>query len=400
MVEERKKVHDERSSRIIRSSTSEPTSDLSSSPPTRDIVSTFAAHKATYQRAVRSVSMDRSPYAPLTPSSDGPNPLRPYYRPPSIGFSDPTSTSAHIPKPGNNASSSASFGSGILPDLSYDDILGDRSSGPSTLEAVRALTDQMMWKYSSVFLAQPFEVAKMVLQVRWGGELERAAAARAKAANGRSNNDWRGGSYRGAQGSDSGRIVMDDSEDEEEDDDDESSYFTSATPAGSSRREARPFTPDTAGSGGSRRDSERERGRERKSKSLSRFEDEHKLDLRRADSLMEVLAQLWQREGAWGVWKGTNVTFLHGVLLKTVETWTRGMLSALLNLPDPGVVVSAGGIGGLDILDSPSPLSSLGIAVAAAGVAGLLLAPLDAVRTRYVIVNVDAMLLCTLMDYD
>lgn len=61
------------------------------------------------------------------------------------------------------------------------------------------------------------------------------------------------------------------------------------------------------------------------------------------------------------------------------------MLAALLNLPDPGLLSEAGGgVGGLDILDSPAPFASLGIVVAAAGVAGLLLAPLDIVRTRYV----------------
>lgn len=100
---------------------------------------------------------------------------------------------------------------------------------------------------------------------------------------------------------------------------------------------------------------------------------------------MDVLSQLWQREGAWGVWKGTNVTFLYSLLLKTVETWTRSMLAALLNLPDPGLLSEAGGgVGGLDILDSPLPFASLGVVVVAAGVAGLLLAPLDIVRTRYV----------------
>jgi len=98
---------------------------------------------------------------------------------------------------------------------------------------------------------------------------------------------------------------------------------------------------------------------------------------------MEVLSQLWQKEGAFGLWKATNVTFLYGLLLKTLETWSRSMFAALLNLPDPGVILgSSAGVGGLDVVDSPSPLFSLGVAVAAAGVAGFLLAQLDIVRTR------------------
>ena len=47
-------------------------------------------------------------------------------------------------------------------DLNYDDFLGE--SGPSTGQSIKAILDQAVWKYSSVFMAQPFEVAKMVLQ--------------------------------------------------------------------------------------------------------------------------------------------------------------------------------------------------------------------------------------------
>jgi fusion and transport protein UGO1 len=105
--------------------------------------------------------------------------------------------------------------------------------------------------------------------------------------------------------------------------------------------------------------------------------------MRRPDSLLEVLAQLWQKESAWGVWKGTNMTFVYNFLLKTTESWTRSLLSALLNVPDPGLVSGAArGLGGLDIMDSPNPLTSLGVAVAAAAIAGLALAPLDLIRTR------------------
>jgi mitochondrial fusion and transport protein UGO1 len=60
------------------------------------------------------------------------------------------------------------------------------------------------------------------------------------------------------------------------------------------------------------------------------------------------------------------------------------LLSALLNVPDPALLGSAAnGIGGLDIIDSPNPLMSLVVAVAAAAIAGLTLAPLDLIRTRY-----------------
>ena len=88
------------------------------------------------------------------------------------------------------------------------------------------------------------------------------------------------------------------------------------------------------------------------------------------------------------MWKATNATFIYNVLSKAIESWTRSLLSALLNLPDPSALVggpsdiAASALGGLDVLDSPSPWTSLAVAVAASSIAGLLLAPLDLVRTR------------------
>jgi fusion and transport protein UGO1 len=103
-----------------------------------------------------------------------------------------------------------------------------------------------------------------------------------------------------------------------------------------------------------------------------------------------VIAQLWQKESAWGVWKGTNVTFIYNFLLKTTESWFRSAISAILNVPDPGLVSSASGFGGLDIIDSPSPLMSLGVAVAATAIAAVVLAPLDLIRTRLIITPISS----------
>lgn len=95
---------------------------------------------------------------------------------------------------------------------------------------------------------------------------------------------------------------------------------------------------------------------------------------------MEVMGQLWQKEGAWGVWKSSNTTFVYGVLFKTIESWSRGLLAALLNVPDPGVIAGLGAA--VDVGESQYPWASLGVAVAAAAAAGVLLAPLDIVRTK------------------
>jgi fusion and transport protein UGO1 len=104
-----------------------------------------------------------------------------------------------------------------------------------------------------------------------------------------------------------------------------------------------------------------------------------------------VIAQLWQKESAWGVWKATNCTFIYNFLLKTTEGWFRSLISAVLNVPDPGLLgTSATGIGGLDIVDSPSPLTSLGVAVAATAIAAILLAPLDMIRTRLIVTPISS----------
>lgn len=94
-----------------------------------------------------------------------------------------------------------------------------------------------------------------------------------------------------------------------------------------------------------------------------------------------MIAQLWQKEGAWGVWKGSNATFLYSVLQSLLENWSRSLLSALFNVPDLGVKQDMDRL--VDIA-SPYPWASLCVAASAAVVTGLILSPLDLVRTRYV----------------
>ncbi len=105
----------------------------------------------------------------------------------------------------------------------------------------------------------------------------------------------------------------------------------------------------------------------------------HQLGIRTPDSVLEVIAQLWQKEGAWGVWKGSNATFIYSVLQSLLENWSRSLLSALFNVPDLGVKSDMDRI--VDIA-SPYPWASLFVAAAAAVTTGLILAPLDLVRTR------------------
>lgn len=306
----------------------------------------------------------------MATSRDQPNPLRPYYIPPSIGLpSDPVPNAAPRASPSAKPSASPpkpSFGSqarDILSDLDYgvDLSLGDGS--PTVAEMAKKLLDQAVWNYTSVLFAQPFEVAKTVLQLHspaqsdeQRNQLDPEDARRRAAAAARARYDE----------------YLSDSDSA----DDSPSYFSSAAP------NSNLSTPSQSDSRSSRRRPSSRAAPPRPPP----LTHPYKLDLKRSDSLLEVLSQLWTKEGAWGVWKGTNSTFVYNFLLKTIETWMRSLLSALLNVPDPGLLGGYGvGGGGLDVVDSPNPMTSLAVAVAAAGITGLVLAPLDMVRTRLLV---------------
>lgn len=100
---------------------------------------------------------------------DGTNPLRPYYRPPSIGLPQdvPGTTSSGTyglgPKNGS-AASYASSARDMFSDLDYSEYLSD--SSPSALETIRKTVDEWFYLYISILCGQPFDVAKTVLQVK------------------------------------------------------------------------------------------------------------------------------------------------------------------------------------------------------------------------------------------
>lgn len=151
-------------------------------------------------------------------------------------------------------------------------------------------------------------------------------------------------------------------------DGDEQSYFTSSSPTSLSHSPSR-----------SRRHHPAERDYS-PSPSPERYAAPgYRLSLKKVDSILEVISQEWTKEGARGVWKASNTTFLYSLLLHTMEQWSKGLFSAIFNMPEAAV---AGLTGSTDLADSPYPWASLGVAVAAAVTTGLILAPLDLVRTK------------------
>lgn len=92
-------------------------------------------------------------------SREGINPLRPYYIPQS-GLS-PSSAPTEVSSP----SSAQVFGStarDLIPDLDYADYL---DASPSVSDWVRDALNSALRRYSQVLVAQPFDVAKTILQV-------------------------------------------------------------------------------------------------------------------------------------------------------------------------------------------------------------------------------------------
>ncbi|KAL2197728.1 mitochondrial carrier domain-containing protein [Corynascus similis CBS 632.67] len=292
--------------------------------------------------------------------NDGVNPLRPYYIPPSIGEPPevPVTPGPRAFAQANATGRYASKARDIFSDIDYKDYIAEPS--PSVVQTVKEVLDELLWKYASVLMAQPFEVAKTIMQVRIQddlGGLEAAAAAAAEESR-QLHSNQRINMY------DEGTLGDSDS------DIDESAFFTSHQPRAPSPTVSRSKHPRHPSSPSPR--------------PSAKSVPAHQLAIRTPDSVLEVIAQLWQKEGARGVWKGSNATFLYSVLQSLLENWSRSLLSALFNVPDLGVRHDMDRL--VDIA-SPYPWASLFVAATAAVVTGLILSPLDLVRTRLVITS-------------
>lgn len=99
---------------------------------------------------------------------EGVNPLRPYYIPPTIGdAADAVPVSSAKPFAARDATANAGYASRarhVFADIDYKDYIGD--SSPTMGQNIKELVDELIWKYASVLMAQPFEVAKTILQAK------------------------------------------------------------------------------------------------------------------------------------------------------------------------------------------------------------------------------------------
>lgn len=276
----------------------------------------------------------------------GPNPLRPYYIPPSIG-----ETAA----PAVNATSSASKAPAVsasfaFPDIDYSEYIPDGS--PSVAGSVKSLLDQAVWKYTSVLMAQPFEVAKLILQVRVAQEsdLDEPSSPRRSS------------------------TLDDQTADEHAEDssDEEPNFFNNNTqfaPSPSRGRRGRPPPSRTPSQ-----------------TSAAPQTPPGRLELRNSHSLIDALSSLSSKSGALSMWRGTNTAFVYNVLSKTLETFFRSFLAALFGVAEQDVLfASSTSIPDASVLSSISPIATVLIATAAASLSALVLAPVDAAKTRLIL---------------
>nr|OQO16449.1 hypothetical protein B0A51_17469 [Rachicladosporium sp. CCFEE 5018] len=338
--------------------------------------------------------MDRREHFPMTPSRE-PNPLRPYYIPPSIGEAPGAASTASqaqpsaIPRTSRPAATLHSTASDLLPDINID----LRSSAGEAWTNTRTLLDALAWRYASCLMAQPFDVAKTILQVAAppSSSLGTATPRKARASPRRSDGYSTRSHGRHSRAYDSYSETDEGTTDAASEDDDMPDYFTSNAPRSRSPRKRRRITPSPSPSPDPTPTPSRTGGQRRNDHA-----PEYEFTLKRPDSVTHVLSTMYNSSGALGLWRATNCTFLYSVLLRTAESFVRSLLLAVLGLPDlsgpdqsllaPGLLSSAGaGTSGLDITDAPSPVLTLAVIGLASCLSGLLLAPLDLIRVRLIV---------------
>ncbi|KGO65329.1 hypothetical protein PITC_015970 [Penicillium italicum] len=276
-------------------------------------------------------------------SREGINPLRPYYIPPS-GLSPASNAPAEVASP----SSAHVFGStarDLMPDLDYTDYL---EASPSVSDWFRDTLNQALVRYTKVLTAQPFDVAKTILQVYVVPDA--------------TEEQWDRNSTPGAEGSSY--------DSDSESSDDETSYFTSAAPP----------TP-TQSTPRSRKSRHHITDRSGYIRPESAAQPKHALTLKNSNSLTEVLSQLWSCSGPTSLWKSSNTTFIYSLLLPTLNTFIRSLLTAIVGLPEEDISMSMTA----DILTASSPLATLVLSFISSSLSALILAPIDTARTFLVL---------------
>lgn len=96
---------------------------------------------------------------------------------------------------------------------------------------------------------------------------------------------------------------------------------------------------------------------------------------------MEVMSQLWSTSGPTSPWKATNATFIYSLLMPTLNTFIRSLLSAIVGLPEEDIASSMTA----DILTAASPFATLVLSFISSSLSAMLLSPIDTARTYLIL---------------
>lgn len=92
---------------------------------------------------------------------------------------------------------------------------------------------------------------------------------------------------------------------------------------------------------------------------------------------MEVISQLWSTGGPTSPWKAANTTFIYSLVLPTLNTFIRSLLSAIAGLPEEDTASSMTA----DILTAASPAATLVLSFISSALSSIILSPIDTART-------------------
>ena len=222
-----------------------------------------------------------------------------------------------------------------------------------------------LWKYFSVLMAQPFEVAKVILQTQVAQDYDvdestpETLLPREDDASQFEEDEMRGYDEDAANSSD-----------------DEPNYFTATAP----------FEEDTKYPPRGRRRTPPRHHRNAANKPKA-HQPHYRVQTKNSHSILDTMSALSSHSGAIALWRATNSTFAYSILSQTLEAFLRSFLGAVFGIADSDVLapLAPGVLPNPTILAAATPAATVVISTAATAISALLLAPIDAARTRLIL---------------
>ncbi|PWN38292.1 mitochondrial carrier [Meira miltonrushii] len=360
-----------------------------------------------------------------TPGEGRSHPLRPYYSSTDENAAFVATAPRFQSNAGSNSTSGSSRGGSFAPaglsssryasandDATLNEAIADLNGGGGGVKDwARSIAISAAFGYTSTCLAMPFEVGKLLLQIQWVprdevwvafGDMEREDEMVKMNSLARSRGNQRRSGSPTSRRSAIGRNEWNEGEESDEGPDDEDLMGGSSSWAdeGGSKRDfggeqdelsdeddAEAYFRDLSDQSGRPTNltnrTERQKRKKTDSSGYVMRKSVHE-DTTRPEFVMPVVVRggVWEmikavgrgKEGWLGLWKGSLTTFVIDTVTQTVQPFVSFVLSfavpsALTPLPLPY---------------APYPLRSLSLLLASHLVTGVIVSPLDLVRTRLI----------------